>query len=247
MNDGAPSSIRVGQVFNRSFALLFGNFAKFFILALAIWLPFLLFIMLFAVTFLSGQRNPSQMAVYFLVLALLAALLAVINQAALFYGAIQKMRGQEFGIGETLGRGLARFFPILGVLICGGLGAGLASLLFVIPGIILMVAWYVALPACVIERLGPIASLSRSFYLTKGNRWRVFGILIITVVINFVVQFVLFPVVARVAGQAVSGFGLFIWMALFQAFNSVVVAVLYHDLRVAREGIDINQIAAVFD
>jgi hypothetical protein len=31
------------------------------------------------------------------------------------------------------------------------------------------------------------------------------------------------------------------------AFGSIIVAVIYHDLRVARDGIDIERIAAVFD
>jgi hypothetical protein len=248
MNDGAPSNIRVGQIFNRSFTVLSGNFGKFFILALVVWLPFLLFAILLVFTFsLSGSRSLIHTAVMSLVLFLAAALLVVLSQATLLYGAIQKMRGEEFGIGESLGRGFARFFPILGMLICAGLGAGLASLVFLVPGVVLAVAWYVALPACIIEKLGPIASLRRSAYLTKGNRWRIFGIALIIGGVSIVVQFALFPLLAVVVGHTASAIGSFIWMALFQAFSSVVIAVLYHDLRVAREGVDINQIAAVFD
>ena len=35
--------------------------------------------------------------------------------------------------------------------------------------------------------------------------------------------------------------------ALFGAFYAVVTAVSYHDLRVVKEGVGIEQIAAVFD
>jgi hypothetical protein len=38
-----------------------------------------------------------------------------------------------------------------------------------------------------------------------------------------------------------------IWTAIVSAFYSVVVAVTYYGLRVAKEGIDIEQIASVFD
>ena len=41
--------------------------------------------------------------------------------------------------------------------------------------------------------------------------------------------------------------GSLIWTAIGAAFSSVVIAVAYHDLRVAKEGVDIEQIAAVFD
>ncbi len=39
-----------------------------------------------------------------------------------------------------------------------------------------------------------------------------------------------------------------IWTAIWYAFYAITVAVVaYHDLRVAKEGIDIEQIAGVFD
>jgi hypothetical protein len=38
-----------------------------------------------------------------------------------------------------------------------------------------------------------------------------------------------------------------IWDAIWTAFFAVVMVVTYHDLRVAREGVDTEQIAAVFE
>ena len=40
---------------------------------------------------------------------------------------------------------------------------------------------------------------------------------------------------------------LLVWGALFGAYSAIAVAVTYHDLRVAKEGIDIERITAVFD
>jgi hypothetical protein len=37
------------------------------------------------------------------------------------------------------------------------------------------------------------------------------------------------------------------WGALYGAFNAIAVVMAYHDLRVAKEGVDIEQIASVFD
>jgi hypothetical protein len=39
----------------------------------------------------------------------------------------------------------------------------------------------------------------------------------------------------------------FAWQIIVGAFGAVVVAVIYHDLRAAREGIDVERMAAVFD
>jgi hypothetical protein len=38
-----------------------------------------------------------------------------------------------------------------------------------------------------------------------------------------------------------------IWSALVGAFSAILGVVIYHDLRVAKEGVDTDQIAAVFD
>jgi hypothetical protein len=38
-----------------------------------------------------------------------------------------------------------------------------------------------------------------------------------------------------------------IWNAIWTAFFSIVIVVTYHDLRVAKEGVDTDQIAAVFE
>ena len=38
-----------------------------------------------------------------------------------------------------------------------------------------------------------------------------------------------------------------LWSALIGAFSAILGVVTYHDLRVAKEGVDTDQIAAVFD
>ena len=41
--------------------------------------------------------------------------------------------------------------------------------------------------------------------------------------------------------------GTLLWGALWTSYYSIAVVMTYHDLRVAKEGIDIEQIASVFD
>jgi hypothetical protein len=38
-----------------------------------------------------------------------------------------------------------------------------------------------------------------------------------------------------------------VWSAVWTAFFAIVIVVTYHDLRVAKEGVDTDQIAAVFE
>jgi hypothetical protein len=54
-------------------------------------------------------------------------------------------------------------------------------------------------------------------------------------------------VLVLVKSDILSIFARLIWAALYGAYNAIAVVMTYHDLRVAKEGIDIEQIASVFD
>jgi hypothetical protein len=50
------------------------------------------------------------------------------------------------------------------------------------------------------------------------------------------------------AGNPIVGLtGQLIWTGIAAAFSAVVFTVTYYDLRVIKEGVDIDQVAAVFD
>lgn len=134
-------------------------------------------------------------------------------------------------------------------------GLKYASPLVAIPLVILLVMWSVAMPVCVVERLGALRSLRRSRELTKGHRWRMFGLLLVTLVPCFIGNAILGAalgafLISNPAGSllpaATQTIGL-IGNGLWTAFITVVFLVTYRDLRVAREGIDTEQIAAVFE
>jgi hypothetical protein len=241
-----PPSLRVGQVLNRAFALLSSDFAKFFLLTAIAWLPYLVIMFAAGSATRIGTVAPALAGTAALSMLVWMAL-NVLGQAVVLYGSVQKMRGQSFAVGESLRHGLARFFPIVGMFVCMGIGLVFGFLLLIIPGVILSLMWSLALPVCVAERLGPIQSLKRSAYLTKGSRWQILGIWALIGLVNGVVRAVLQFLLPLIVGQTVSILGIFLWMVLAQAFTSIAVAVVYHDLRVAREGIDIDRIAAVFD
>lgn len=177
---------------------------------------------------------------------LLSLLIYSFTQALIVHAAVQAMRGHPVRIGETLAATLPRFVPIVLVSLMTSVLAGLATVLLVVPGVIVLIALFVAQPACVVERLGADASLSRSAALTKGNRWRIFALCLVV--------FVLRAAFGAVAGLLLSGSPLVVLIgvdalvnALPLAFYGVVTAVVYYQLRVLKEGVDIEQVAAVFD
>ena len=117
---------------------------------------------------------------------------------------------------------------------------------YFVPGLILFCMFYVAVPVCVVERPGVFASLSRSAFLTKGYRWKVFGTLIVIMIASIAVQYVARLILGS-AGLYVLLFGAQVLNTVVGAFGSVLNGVIYYQLRVAKEGVDIETIARVFD
>jgi hypothetical protein len=107
--------------------------------------------------------------------------------------------------------------------------------------------WFVAVAACVVERRGPFAAMGRSNQLTKGHRWRIFGLLLLLVLVNLLASFLIGLILRPLGSTIISFIVNLAWSAIWGAYCAVSVAVSYHDLRVAKEGIDIEQIASVFD
>lgn len=156
---------------------------------------------------------------------------------------------------------LRRAAPYLGrILICSMLTAlvifvGLVT--FVIPGIILIAGLLLSIPSLVIEAKSATAAMSRSWELTRGSRWRMLGLLLVLVILLYVPIAAIGGIVAvfvpgagsilttpnitiSVAAAAVSGL---VQMFIYPLFYCVLT-VAYYDLRVRKEGFDLEVLAS---
>lgn len=237
----AEGEFRVGRVFSRATSILSRNFLTFFVVTAVAALPNVLISQ-------SVARQGTNAATGWLVFGgILAIALSMLSQAIVLYGAFQDMRGRPVNLVESLRVGFGRLLAILGLAICVSFGAGIGFVLLIVPGFILMTMWFVATPACVVEQLGPFASMGRSRALTKGHRWKIFGMLLLVLFAAGIVSAVIGAVLGLTGSTVVVTLGTLIWNGVWGAFYAIFVVVTYHDLRVAKEGIDIHQIAAVFD
>ncbi len=57
------------------------------------------------------------------------------------------------------------------------LAVSFATVLIVVPGVILAAAWTLCVPAVVVERLSPLHALVRSAAITRGRRWPIVGLM----------------------------------------------------------------------
>jgi hypothetical protein len=165
----------------------------------------------------------------------------------MIYGAFQDVRGRPFDIGASVRRGLSRFLPVIGAAICAVVLIGIGFFLLVVPGFMLLTMFFVTIPVCVVEGLGPVKSLGRSGQLTKGYRWRIFAIYLISALVIGIVEAVLARLGMSIAGALGYGIVSFLVTAVGGAYQAIVSIMTYHDLRAVKEGLDIEQLAAVFD
>ena len=242
----AESDFRVGRVLGRAGTIFSQNFVIFFLVALVAAAPTVLLIQRNADVMVGGTPSAGLLLMIGIGVVL-AMVLGMISQAVMLHAAFQAMRLRPVSLGNSLKVGLARVIPILLLAIVMGVLLMLGFLALVVPFFILLTMWWVATPACVVERTGPWTSLKRSAALTKGHRWKVFGLILLLFVINIVVSQILEVVVLLVGSDILSILARLLWGALYGAYNAIAVVMTYHDLRVAKEGIDIEQIASVFD
>jgi uncharacterized membrane protein len=246
---------RVGKVIRRAWSVFSRNFVTFMLIIGIANLPSVFITQPALGTAASPAAN---LSLTFFVVLFLVVVLSTLGQAMVLYGAFQNMRGRPVSLADCLTVGLRRFFPIIGLTICIILALGFASILLVFPALMLAMMWFVATPVCVVEQLGPFRSMGRSRELTKGHRWRLFGlvllILIPAVIVGAIVGVMLFIVGASgfltlnaVLASSIGKLIGLVWKAAWGAFLAVVIAMTYHDLRVAKEGLTTEQIASVFD
>jgi hypothetical protein len=241
MNRFAEGDFRVGKVLNRTFSVLSRNLLPFCVVTAIAYLPNILLFRPTASVAPSGRTIGLIFAG-----AIVAMVLGALAEAVVLFGAFEDMRGRKVDLIESTKVGLSRILPVLGVAILVGILTGLSAILLIFPAFIVLTMLFVSMPACIVEQLGPVSSLTRSSQLTKGNRWKVFGLWLVFWVVAVIANLIL-KAIGTLGGPAVGLILEFAWGALTGAFNAVMVVVTYHDLRVAKEGVDTDQIASVFD
>jgi len=169
------------------------------------------------------------------------------------YGAFQIMRGKPFTIGKSLSAAGGRLAGLIGAEFISALMTAVGLALLVVPGVVIACALYVALPALMVERMGPLAALRRSRALTHGHRWSIFGVLALFLLMSAIATGVVVALIAAIVAVEVGDLsdlaatGLaFVALVIVEAFAAVLSAVVYHDLRVAKEGVDVEHLSGVF-
>jgi Membrane domain of glycerophosphoryl diester phosphodiesterase len=244
-------SFDFGRVIGGAFGLIGRNLFAFLTLAgLLSGLPYLGVLVLQSAI---AASDPSAFAGVSLGATIASMLAAMVLQGALTRGAIDDLSGKGVSIGAALGSGLRYFFPLLGLGVFLGLGLAIGFVLLIVPGVILSVRWMVAAPPIVVEDVGITKAMGRSAELTEGHRWALFGLSLLYWVLVYALSIVatLLTGALEAATSGVYTTGALVVLPIVQTLTSMLgtvgVAATYFELRRIKEGVNIADLAAVFD
>jgi MFS family permease len=209
------------------------------------------------------------LAVYLLAVVIVALAVSLVQSASLIDAAAARYMGKETTVGAALSRGMRAALRLLlmglaAFLAFCALWIAIVVLLAVVPqwwsfligivggavaSVFLAASWMVAPAVLILEGTGPIEALRRSWALSTGNRWRILGLILLLFVIQIVLSSLLSTillasvatdqVVQLVIQQGINVLASIAWAPVYWG----TFAVLYYDLRVRREGFDL-QLAA---
>ena len=179
------------------------------------------------------------------------------SMGAITYAACESALGRPVTAGGVLAGVLRRYFSLLGYWLLFVISFYVSLVLCVLPVALwawIFVGWIVVTPAMFVENIGLGAAFGRSWRLVAGRWWRTFLILFLIAIIWYIAQFALgaFLQLGQLFLQLVVS--PFIALAISSATGQVVAAVvnpilqialvlIYFDLRVRKEGLDLFQMA----
>jgi hypothetical protein len=221
--------------------------------------------------------------VFGIIAVVLAILMLAAQSAALVYAGGRRYLARDVTIGEAFRAGLSAagrlflagltvFFAILAMWVIVFIAAAVVAVLargsggiaFLVIGLAVIVAivgtfylaasWLIAPVIVVVEKMGPLAALSRAWRLSEGNRWRIIGIQALLGVLNLVLSILIAGVFGALeagggepgqlgAANIVENLVNFASTIIWAPVEWIAFTVLYYDLRVRKEAFDL-QLAA---
>jgi len=258
--------LEIGDLFDEIFRVYRRNFTLFAGVSVAIVIPALLiqyFIGSFtqlgqSVSILSsiaqGTRPPPVAPpdinwIGLLVAGVLNLIIYPFSIGALVFATCELGEGRQPTWGSVFGGVLKRYWAVFAV----GIIYGLISLLIVIPPlwVYIAVGWSVALPALFVENRGIFNSLGRSWELVDRRWWRTFLLLLLVLLLLYVVEIALGAfstagiLLTLFLPQVVAGLVVYTLSDVLRAVAApvfyIAIVLIYYDLRVRREGLDLVQ------
>jgi len=261
--------LRVGEALDAAIKVYTRNARELFKTVLVVIVPFEILAAIVLASEVSGTTlssgkflfaSQSDLHAYFvsnLALTGLVGLVVLLANAACFKAVSDTYLGEEPHWRESLAFAFRRLGSVLWLSIVTFVALLVALIALIVPFIYLVVAFSVALPVLLVEGTGGFKALRRSIDLSRGRWWATLGTIIVAAVLLIVVQLVVGSIVGLIIGlvfpHAAGGspVALVVLRSVVDALGRMIsipffaacVTVIYYDLRVRKEGYDLQLLA----
>ena len=258
--------LEIGDLLDETFRMYRRHFFLFAGLSVLLSIPSAGLSGFFSYALLNGllqQTNPGEtpnLNINFLGPTLVAAVIVLLITLVLlpfFYGAVtfaacESALGRPVTAAGILSGVMRRYFQLLGYWLLIGLMVVLFCLLPL--WIWIWVGWVAVMPIMFIENVGLGAAMGRSRRLVEGRWWRTFLVVFLIFIIIYAVRIALgaFIGLGQVLLQLVVSPLVVVWISgatsvivdsLVNPVFQIAIVLIYFDLRVRREGLDLFQLA----
>ena len=252
--------LTVGELLDRTFSCYRRHFVLFFGIAV---LPHLL---IFGFQ-IAGMLAVRAAGVFLTLIWSLAFLFLYLTTVALSQGATMvAVSDIQLGRGTSIAQAFGRIRPRLGEILIVMLNVGvrviIGLIMLVVPGVIAVLKYALAVPVAVLEETTVSGALERSATLTKGHRGRIFLIYFLLMLFMWIVamvwQFPAMVIIATLTGNVRSDqwpmwgyiffqFGSVITQAVVAPIMTIAISLVYYDERVRKEAFDLTQMMQQLD
>ena len=255
--------LSTGELLDRTFSLYRSHFGLF----LGIFaLPYLV-VLAFQLLGLVFQSSVPKLSNILLTLAwsvgagLLTLIVSAVSEAATVIAVSNLQLGRPASVTDSFSRVKGHVLGVVGISFLVSMAAGFGFFAIIVPGVILLIIWSLAVPVKVLENKGVFDSMSRSVELTKGDWGRIFVIGLLILALKFGVSSLLQWPVLIAAGFSIRGgvrqftvgwqiavlLSGFVSTSLVGALATIAFSVVYYDERVRKEAFDLQLMMTTLD
>src|SRR6516162_10424907 len=179
--------LSTGELLDRTFSLYRSHFGLF------VGIFALPHLVVLAVQFLQVINQRSYAKVPNFVAAILwlmgiwfvSLIMAAASQAAAVIAVSELHLDRPASVMDSFARVKGHLLGVIAISIIVGLSVMASGMFLLVPGILLAIIWSVSVPAKVLENKGPLAAMSRSVDLVKGDWGRIFVVGLLVIVLSY--------------------------------------------------------------
>jgi hypothetical protein len=184
--------------------------------------------------------------------ALLAALATLLATAACTRAIAGAYLGEQVSWRESIRYAGRKLVPLIVLAILVALASALGVIVLFVGAIFVFVRTVVSTPVLLVEDVGPGAAFKRSWSLVGGRWWATFAtvliVYIITAVVGGILQVALIvPLLggsgSELLGAVLTGLAQVLTNVVTLPLTAGVITLIYFDLRVRKEGFDLELLA----